>query len=193
MSHALRRLRAIAAVVLMCAATSAAAAEITVAPGQSLQAAIDKAPHGATITLAAGVFDESVTINKPLTLRGAGWQKTALKPSKQRRGDRTQEEKLRFADELEATKDPERQMMLVRAYLNAAIRPTINVSGAAAKGVTLHGIKVHGVPTTLEENQQGADVVVEFRDHAQAKMIDCAVLGPGSNGVLVKDGADVEI
>jgi nitrous oxidase accessory protein len=57
-----------------------AAVPIVVAPGESVQAAIDAAPAGATITLAAGVFPEAVTITRPLNLQGAGWERTTLGP-----------------------------------------------------------------------------------------------------------------
>jgi nitrous oxidase accessory protein NosD len=49
-----------------------------VRPGQSIQAALDAAPPGATITVAAGTYAESLTITKPVTLRGRG--QVLLKP-----------------------------------------------------------------------------------------------------------------
>jgi hypothetical protein len=52
-----------------------------VKPGDPLQKAIDAAPAGATLALAEGAFHERVVITKPLTLRGAGWEKTVLVPT----------------------------------------------------------------------------------------------------------------
>jgi hypothetical protein len=49
----------------------------------SLQAAIDAAPEGATINLGAGRFDERVTITKSLTLVGAGTDATILGPTEE--------------------------------------------------------------------------------------------------------------
>ena len=46
------------------------AATITVAPGQSIQAAINAALSGDTVHVQAGVYAEQVSITKPLTLEG---------------------------------------------------------------------------------------------------------------------------
>lgn len=51
---------------------------IQVAPGQLIQQAINSAPEGAIIEVAAGTFVETLTISKPLTLQGAGPDKTIL-------------------------------------------------------------------------------------------------------------------
>ena len=54
-------------------APSASAATIVVEPGESIQAAVNHASPGDTIVVRAGVYHESVAINKDrLTLRGAG-------------------------------------------------------------------------------------------------------------------------
>jgi len=44
---------------------------ITLAPGQSIQAAIDKAPNGAVICLEPGEWEENLVIEKSITLRAA--------------------------------------------------------------------------------------------------------------------------
>jgi len=46
----------------------------------SIQEAIDALAPGGTITLAPGTYEEGLTIWKPLTIRGAGKEKTVLKP-----------------------------------------------------------------------------------------------------------------
>lgn len=64
------------------AASAQSSPEQVVRPGQSLQKAVDAATPGATITLARGTYRGSVTITKPLTLRGAGEQ-TVIAPGKE--------------------------------------------------------------------------------------------------------------
>ena len=43
---------------------------IVVRPGESIQAAVDSAPAGATVLVRAGVYAESVSVPRPLTLAG---------------------------------------------------------------------------------------------------------------------------
>jgi hypothetical protein len=51
---------------------------IQVPAGQLIQQAINNAPEGAIIEVAEGTFAETLTISKPLTLKGAGPDKTIL-------------------------------------------------------------------------------------------------------------------
>lgn len=43
-----------------------------VRPGESIQAALDAAPTGATVTVAAGTYTESLTVSRSVTLRARG-------------------------------------------------------------------------------------------------------------------------
>ena len=52
---------------------------ITVQPGEWIQAAIDKAPEGAVICLAEGEWRENIVIEKSLTLRGQGAQRSVIR------------------------------------------------------------------------------------------------------------------
>ncbi len=52
---------------------------ITVQPGESIQTAINSAPAGAVICLAAGTWHENISIRNSLTLRGAGSDKTRIR------------------------------------------------------------------------------------------------------------------
>ncbi len=53
---------------------------ITVQPTESLQSAIDAAAPGTVIHLEPGEWRERIVISKPLTLEGAGWGKSRIKP-----------------------------------------------------------------------------------------------------------------
>ncbi|MFA5112835.1 MAG: right-handed parallel beta-helix repeat-containing protein [Candidatus Margulisiibacteriota bacterium] len=52
--------------------------DIPVAPGESIQAAIDSAPAGSTIVLAAGDYQENIILKDGVSLRGAGANQTTL-------------------------------------------------------------------------------------------------------------------
>jgi nitrous oxidase accessory protein len=54
---------------------------VIVQPGESIQAAIDKAKEGAVICLAEGTWEENLVIGKGLTLRGLGPGKSVIKGS----------------------------------------------------------------------------------------------------------------
>ena len=51
---------------------------ITVQPGESIQAAIDRAPEGAVICLPAGMWEESIKVERSITLRGSGAEETII-------------------------------------------------------------------------------------------------------------------
>jgi len=73
-SQLLRLGLAVAVVLVSLANVAQTQAEctITVQPGESIQSAIDAAPEGTVICLAAGEWRESIRIDKRITLRGAG-------------------------------------------------------------------------------------------------------------------------
>lgn len=75
------------AVLLVAGAAPSSATEggkgrpVVVHPGQSIQAAVDQAAPGATIRIRAGEYHEAVCVDgKGLTIRGAGADKTIIKP-----------------------------------------------------------------------------------------------------------------
>jgi hypothetical protein len=166
----------------------ATAAEIAVGAGQSVQAAVDAAPEGATITLAAGTFPESVTITKALTLQGAGWEKTTLGPD--RAMPLTQKQKDEFFAALEATTNPDERVKLAVALATRQAPPSLSVKNA--KGVVLRGIKVRGPVIGHAEGGLTNESLVLF-DHATGSIRECAVVGPFMNGITIVGGSELTI
>lgn len=169
-------------------APAPAAAEIVVAAGQSVQEAIDKAPVGATITIAAGMFNEGITITKSVTLQGAGWEKTIIGPESTL--PLTQRKKDEFFAALEATNDRQERTKIAIAFANRQPPPALTVKNA--KDVVLRGIRFRGPAT--EESPEGisSESLVSF-GNARVSMRECAVVGPFMNGIAIVDGSDVQI
>lgn len=165
----------------------AAAQPIGVAPGESVQAAIDKAAEGATITLAEGVYPESITVTKPVTLVGAGWDKTTIGPDKA--GAITQQQKDAFFEKLEATSDPNERARIAIELAASVQPPSLTVKDAA--GVTIRGLRVRG-PYSGNPGSVNS-TLVRFENATAAVMAECAVVGPSSNGVSIVNGSEVRI
>jgi hypothetical protein len=53
---------------------------IAVSPGQSIQAAINAAQTGDTVLLQSGTYTESLTLNKAITIAGAGMDQVVIRP-----------------------------------------------------------------------------------------------------------------
>jgi len=163
-------------------------ADIVVTAGQSVQEAIDKAPEGATIKLAAGTFQESITITKPVTLQGAGWEKTTIGPGST--GPLTQKQKDEFFAALEATSDRQERAKIALAFVNRQPLPALTVKNA--KGVVLRGIRFRGPATGDPEGGLSNESLVSFVN-ATGSLRECAIVGPFMNGIMIHNGSDVQI
>jgi nitrous oxidase accessory protein NosD len=178
----------LSAFVIAVSGAAASAADILVGPGQSVQEALDKAPEGATITLAAGTFSESITITKSITLQGAGWEKTTIGPDKAMPA--TQKQKDAFFAALEAANDPQERTKIAVAFANRQAAPTLTVSHA--KDVVLCGIKFREPPSGDASDGITSASLVAF-DSSAALMSECAVVGPFMNGVTILAGSKIKI
>ena len=164
--------------------------KVQVEAGESIQNAIDAAADGSIITIAQGTYRERLTVGKPITLRGAGWDKTIIKPEKA--GGFTVEEKDEFFRKLEATTDPRERMKLATEIAGPRLQPpTITVK--STDGVTIEKLKVSGPATASDGNAIAPDTLVMLDGATQTKIRDCAVLGPYGNGITVTNGSSAEI
>jgi hypothetical protein len=178
----------VAAVFHAIAPMDATAADIAVGAGQSVQTAIDAAPEGATITLAAGTFPERLTITKSLTLQGAGWEKTTIGPD--RTMSLTQREKDEFFAALEAASDPQERARIAVAFANRPAPPPLSVK--KAKGVVLRGIKFRGPRMAGPPEGFTTESLILF-DNATGSISECAVVGPFMNGITLLAGSELTV
>jgi nitrous oxidase accessory protein NosD len=174
--------------VVCLSSTTRAAEPIAVIAGESVQAAIDKAPDGATIVLAPGEFAEGLVISKPITLRGAGWDKTTVGSGKKM--PLTQRQKDEFFAALEAATSQEQRVDIAVAFATRQARPTVTVKDA--KDVVLRGIRFRAPNAGNPDDRLTADTMVTF-ENASGTMSECAVIGPFMNGIAVLAGSDVKV
>ncbi len=161
--------------------------EATGPPGPIQQQINDAAP-GDTITLPAGVFEERLVIDKPLTLEGAGWDKTTIMVRVD--GPALAEQMQRAIQErIGGTTNESAISAVARQVRNSYTRPVVLVTGTQA--VTICGIKF-SCPGTRVEGSSLSLAPLRFSE-ATAHLTDCAVLGSVGNGIEIAGGCNVEI
>jgi beta-lactamase regulating signal transducer with metallopeptidase domain/nitrous oxidase accessory protein NosD len=169
-------------------ATAEEPPKITVAAGESIQKAIDAAPAGAVIQLGEGEWRERITISKPLTIEGAGWEKTSIKPDRFPPGVTAKskaEFRARYVRGLSVTE----RAVLDREWVEKFARPTLLVQ--VTGDVVVRGLRIGGIAPPSDQSA-GGEALAVFRK-AQGSMSGCAVVGPSEDGIQIDDGSDVEI
>lgn len=155
--------------------------DVAVAPGASIQRAIDAAPPGTVIRLSEGVYPERITIEKPITIVGAGWEKTIVGPEGAKRPPREKDAPARRSH-----RDGERPPPL------ALLEPTITVRNT--HDVLLQGLRVRGPDSLAGDDAVSEETLVLIGDGAsKVKMIECAVIGPSMNGIAIRGADQVDL
>jgi beta-lactamase regulating signal transducer with metallopeptidase domain/nitrous oxidase accessory protein NosD len=160
---------------------------INVSPGESIQAAIDAAPAGATIRLGAGEWKERIVISKPLTLEGAGWDKTLVRPDQPDPAYKTALAEM--TARAEAVQSPKEKLKIYRDADNLG-EPTITVHGTT--DVVIRKIKIQGIAPGSEVKDGLHSLMLVKVESGRATISDCA-LTEYHCGVLVWAGGDVKI
>jgi len=153
------------------------ACTITLRPGDSLQAALDGAPAGAVICLPAGTWAESVRVTKPVTLRGAGPDRTTI------RGTRLLHPVIAVAPEVEG----EGAVVLVGITFTGATGSCAE-PGGCAHGLFALGTAVVEVERCRFSGNTGTGVAL--RDEARVVLRDSAITDNGGFGVRVQGQAE---
>jgi carboxyl-terminal processing protease len=155
----------------------------------SIQSAIDAAPEGATIRIAAGDYDGDLVIRKPLTLEGAGWDKTtivALQPTAEKLA-----QDMRDFERQARTAPRQDQRRLVEDYRQRLLRPAVRVEGT--QGATLRNLKIAAQPISVSDGAPRSPGVLLLISGAKAQVEGCAIVGSPGDGVHVTGGAEVMI
>ncbi len=158
----------------------------------SIQEAIDAAGEGEIIRIGPGTYEESLEIDKPLTLEGAGWDRTTVKT--QSVGAFVYEEAMRTfnARMQQAQSDEQRKEIATKfeaEFKEKVAKRTLLVSDT--EGVVIRDLKL----TSPGKRLKGRSVpvpIVEF-NNAKASVSKCVVIGSPGDGICILNGSDVEI
>jgi hypothetical protein len=133
----------------------------------TVQQAIDAIAPGGTIELAAGTYEEGLTIWKPLVLRGAGQDKTILQAL------------------------PERKLVLsIIAEVQGVRLEGLQVRGSQRRGLVIYGREVVIQDALVSGNRQFG---LWVRGFATVSLHSSIVSGNGSDGLVVRDSATVSL
>ncbi len=150
---------------------------ITVQPGESIQAAIDAAPDGATVCLAEGEYEEHITIEKSLTLSGAGAEKTTLR-------------------------GVEDDLPVVAVYGSGEVQTVVALSGihvgrnegGQGGGLVIGGLHQGGAQATIEAcTVSGHTTGILLQHTSEVTITDCAVYENTFDGIGVGGTVHVTI
>jgi len=158
----------------------------------SIQAAIDAAGEGAVIHIGPGLYEEYLKIDKPLTLEGAGWDKTTVMTRSI--GADVIEEVMRALNSRMRKADSDEQRKEIAAEFKAEFRkkyakPTLLVNNA--ENVVIGDLKFTSPGRRLEGRSISLPII-EF-NNAKASVSKCMVIGTPGDGIHILNGSDVEI
>ncbi|MFG0333448.1 MAG: nitrous oxide reductase family maturation protein NosD [Maioricimonas sp. JB049] len=155
----------------------------------TIQAAIDAARPGDVVRIGPGIFRESLTISKPVTIEGAGWDKTRIVSAPDEDLELTPEILAalgRIAQQLDAETQAKLREAMVRVY---GAKPTVRVR--SSERVVLRGlaflrseeVRKGGFTGDAAVDIEGSSIVVE----------DCAILESPGTGMAARGESHVTV
>ncbi|HYG33809.1 MAG TPA: right-handed parallel beta-helix repeat-containing protein, partial [Clostridia bacterium] len=163
---------------------------VHLAGGQSIEQAIEAAPSGAVLRIPAGTFSANITLSKPLTLEGAGWEQTIIR-AKKSITTATASDLQAFAAEIRSASDP-KAVAEVRATWRAKLgAPTLTVSGT--DNVVIRGIRFIAEAPPAHVEGLYSEPIVLFLASTNVLMTNCVITGPFWDGIHVSDASSAVI
>ncbi len=164
------------------------AVTLTLQPGESIQAALDAAPEGAVLKLAAGTYAGNLLIEKSVTLEGVSEGETVISPTPTLKpGD---PEAQALETRLKAAADGPEKKALQKEWQRTVNAPTVRVLHGK---VALRRLRLDSIaPPNPDRSAQEA----AFVNHSPGDVIleDCRLVGPGTHGVShLADAGSLEI
>ena len=154
---------------------------------KSIQAAIATAGPGTVVEVAAGTWREDITISRPITLKGAGWNRTIVElPGNTESTVEAMWD--RIIRGLEAM-TPEERKQKARSLMKLPVNQPLRI--ADAKGVTVSNIGFHWAgPRSINPHviQQLAQIT-----NSTARLEGVAIVGSVEDGLLTHGNSDVTL
>jgi parallel beta-helix repeat protein len=153
---------------------------LTVGSGESLQAAIDRATEGTVIHLVEGTWEENLRIERSLTLRGVGQEKTVI----------------------EGREEGYPTVRIISTKEVAVRIEGLTIAGAHGecadwhRGICANGLLVQGpaqvkiIDSTVSENRKSG---LFLGGEAQVEIIDSAISRNGHYGLWLMDWAQAKV
>jgi hypothetical protein len=154
-----------------------------------IQEAIDAAPDGALVQIGEGVWREAVTIARPLTLEGAGWQKTRIVSASEnplQSSPQLAEALGRIARELDAETQAKLREAVMKVYGGSPALTVHETDGVAIRGVTFLR------PESVREGSFSHNAALDIRD-ADVDLENCAILESPGIGLAAQGDSNVEV
>jgi len=182
-----------ALLLLACAVPVYADDALTVGPDGDfgmLQAAIDAAPAGATITVAPGLYRGRVRIGKMLTITGAGPDRTILEATWESGWVPPAERRAQYERDIRAAPDEATRRRLTAAFRADPEAPSL-VLVEGGRDVRLQGLRLR-YPGERLEGSLSPGAVVTVRD-GSLHLAGCALLDSPGGGLAVRDRGRAEV
>jgi parallel beta-helix repeat protein len=161
---------------------------------RTIQEAVEAAAAGAVILIGPGVYEERVKIEKPLTLKGAGWEKTTIM-TRNVAADKFQLELLAFSvrigERVKKVKTKEQREAIMQEFAAEFSDKHATLLVTNTEGVIIRNLKISS-PGRIVEGRVLPVPVIKFRN-ARAQVLGCAVIGSPGEGMRVAGGSDVEV
>jgi parallel beta-helix repeat protein len=161
------------------------------APYATITEALEAAPDGATIRIGPGVYEERLTIRKPVRLVGAGPGRTTIRIPNRRQ--EIYDQAVADAEKSIRAGQTDAQLRDALAKLREQFAvPGLKLEGAA--GAELSDLKITAQVPTLPENGRiyALGSLLRVQD-AKLRVTQCMIVGGPGNGIVVAGGANVSV
>jgi hypothetical protein len=156
---------------------------------QTIQAAIDHAPDGAIVKIGEGIWKEAITVKRPLTLEGSGWESTRIVSSA------TEQQTIspelgdvlgRLMAELDAETQAKVREALQRIYTSATVLTVTNTKKVVVRKLAF--LRSEPVRKGSFKNTSAVDI-----QDAGVRLEDCAILESPGNGLRIQGNSRVQV